>query len=66
MWPLLNRATRPNRFGGSLSGVAVERSDMSEVLDDPWMRDVAKMMVGWLTATTIAIALLLTLGPALF
>lgn len=36
------------------------------VFDDPWVRDVATMMVGWLTATTVAVILLLTLGPTVF
>ncbi|MFB6302875.1 MAG: hypothetical protein ABEH78_08455 [Haloferacaceae archaeon] len=33
---------------------------MSTAIDDQWTRDVSRMIVGWLIATAIAIALMLT------
>lgn len=39
---------------------------MSTVLADPWNRDVAKMVVGWLAGTLLAIVLLLTVVKWLF
>ena len=33
---------------------------MSATIDDQWTRDVSRMIVGWLVATTVAIVLMLT------
>lgn len=38
---------------------------MNELFQDPWIRDVSKMMVAWFIATAVAAAILLAYQGAI-
>jgi hypothetical protein len=52
-----------NEFGVPLGAIPTVRPPTSALPEDPWMRDVATMMIGWLVATALAITALPVLGP---
>jgi len=50
----------------STSAGDVPNEENGSLFSDEWIRDVAKMGLGWLVGTVIAIVLLLFVGPMVF